>query len=177
MKRLVVVIGKTFSGKSSFLRNEMKNYHKVKTHTTRPVRETESGNEYYFEKYNDYVGKRYRGETLSVREYHTVYGTWAYWFEKDDLIDGRNVMILDLVGAKELEKNKDDDIIIDYIYINTSIKDIKNRIRNSDRGKTESKDETSRRLKSDIKEHEVLDALSLKNGVVDITGFIQTGRV
>ena len=179
MKKLTIVVGKTFSGKSTLLRKYLKGgFQIIKTHTTRPVRETENGTEYYFEDNESYQNKKEDGIALAAREYHTVAGLWSYWTELKDIIQYDNpIMILDLEGAKELVKyiadlrKKDSSFILAYevLYLNTSLDVIRDRIENSDRGNSESKQESYRRLQSDIDAMYKLDQLGLEDGLYDIT--------
>lgn len=174
MKKLTIVVGKTFSGKSTLLREYVKNgFQIVKTHTTRPVRETENGTEYYFEDNESYQDKKENGVTLAAREYHTVAGLWSYWTELKDIIQYDNpIMILDLEGAKELVKyiaDSEFNLSYEVLYLNTPLDIIKDRIENSDRGNSESKQESHRRLQSDIDAMYKLDQLGFDDGLHDIT--------
>lgn len=172
---LTLLIGKTFSGKNTYVRNSGLNI--LKTHTTRPVRPTEKGNEYYFETKQNYIRKTLNDIVFAPREYETTMGTWAYWVELDDIQIAKDpIMIVDLDGAKEIiNSQKIDNVRV--LYINTPVKEIEERIKNSNRGKTENLDETSRRLKDDIEVHKTLDSIVKNTGVVDITTLLIGNRV
>lgn len=180
--KLTIIVGKTYSGKTTYINKKFNSSNIVKTHTTRPVRPSELGNEYHFESDELYQLKKENGIVVSPREYNTEFGVWSYWVEMEDIEKLQNpVMILDLEGAKQLVNfiiihNLD----LDYkvLYINTSLDEINLRINESHRGATEKLSETQRRLKSDIAEHRILDLLvNSKKRVVDITLLILGNRV
>lgn len=172
---LTLLVGKTFSGKNTYVKNSGLNI--LKTHTTRPVRPTEKGNEYYFETKQNYIRKTLNGIVFAPREYETAMGTWAYWVELDDIKIAKDpIMIVDLEGAKEII-NSQEISDVKVLYINTPVKEIRERIKNSDRGKTENLDETSRRLEDDIKVHQKLDSIVKNYGIQDITTLVIGNRV
>jgi len=179
MKNLVIVVGKTFSGKSTYVNESLPSYyHRVKTHTTRPIRPTESGDEYYFDTKEDYEQKKADNLVIAPRDYDTVAGIWSYWFEESDLQGEKNVVILDLVGAKEAFKQLNNTTNVSVVYLNTTLEEIERRIKESSRGKTEDMSETQRRLASDVEEMAKLDAIVKPNGVVkDITWVIESEEV
>lgn len=176
MKKLTILMGKTFSGKSTFI-NKNKNFTVVKTHTTRPIRPTESGNEYHFESEDSLKNRK----TIALRDYNTIYGKWYYWVEEEDFINLSNsILILDYIGAKELynyikEKNLDINLNIKYLNINNDV--LMDRIKFSDRGKTEDSLESFRRLQFDIEDFKDIDNLLSKYKtdaeVVDLSFFFE----
>lgn len=169
---LAIIVGKTFSGKTTMVNkiiNEMPTTIQVTTHTTRPKRPTEELMAYYWES-RDGLEKRLKSghEILAMREYDTEFGKWTYWTEVDDLVpDNDNIMILDLEGAKEIYKKLElnDKYHVEVYYLATSLDVIRDRAVNSERGKTESPEETERRIQSDIEDFYDLDKEIEANGI------------
>ena len=155
-KELEIVVGKTFSGKSTYV-NSLKDVKVLKTHTTRSIRPTETGNEYYFE--NDIPDTK-QSNIIGLKTYNTVEGDWSYWFDLHDIPDGqKSVVVLDLLGALEvlqlLQKDSYNNIVITYIA--TPNHEIVKRISSSSRGKTEDIQESLRRLADDLEKFWILD--------------------
>lgn len=152
MKQVTIVIGKTMSGKDTFVSEAVKKgYNRVRTGTTRPQRPTENGTEYLFRDEADPNG-------IAVRTYEMAGENFvSYWVDKDELDKTENpILIIDLQGAIELIQALPDYQFAVY-YINTPIKTIQERIQNSERGKTEDKNESYRRLVDDMVEFDQLD--------------------
>lgn len=161
-KELEIVVGKTFSGKSTYV-NSLKDVKVLKTHTTRPIRPTEAGNEYYFE--ND-IPDTEQSNIIGFKTYNTVDGDWSYWFDLNDIPDGRkSVVVLDLNGAREvsqlLQKDSYNDVVVTYIATPTN--QILERISSSNRGQTEDIQESLRRLADDLEKFWVLDWIVTTN--------------
>lgn len=168
MNKITILMGKSFSGKSTFL--EIHNeYQIVKTHTTRPIRETENGSEYFFEDSDDPSTQK----QLAKRVYNTVQGLWAYWTSSEDFENLENpIIILDFKGTIELigglYEEYGDSVLdkISILYLNTPLEELLYRAYNSERGKTEDLNESVRRLLSDTKEFKKLDN-KLKNRPIE----------
>lgn len=155
-KELEIVVGKTFSGKSTYV-NNLKGVKVLKTHTTRPIRPTETGDEYYFE---NGIPDTEQSNIIGFKTYNTVEGDWSYWFDLNDIPDGQpSVVVLDLHGALEvskfLKKDTHNDVVVTYIA--TPTHEIVKRISNSSRGQTENIQESLRRLADDLEKFWVLD--------------------
>lgn len=159
---LTIVMGKTFSGKTNYVESAIKNNHydRVKTHTTRPKRLAETGDEYYFEDDVDEVN------SIALRSYKTAQGVWSYWTSLDDFKNKKNpILILDFEGTIELLDyligEYGDEILnkISILYMNTPLQTIIERANDSARGRSEDPRETLRRLADDIKQFEDLDNL------------------
>lgn len=183
LKNITILMGKSFSGKSTFL--EIHNeYDVVKTHTTRPKRETENGDEYYFEDSDDPS----KQNQLAKRVYNTVQGPWAYWTSSEDIQNLENpILILDFKGTIELISGLYEefgDIILNKItilYINTPLEELLYRAYNSERGKTEDINESVRRLLSDIKEFKKIDNIlkndPIKKGRINVENIVNVTQV
>lgn len=161
---LAIIVGKTFSGKTTIVNkivNELSDVNQVTTHTTRPRRPTEDLMAYWWHTDEGLAEKlKENDKVLAMREYNTEFGKWTYWTEVDDLdVNEDNIMILDLDGAKEIYKKLElnNKYHAEVYYLATSLDVIRERAVNSERGKTESPEETERRIQSDIKDFEELD--------------------
>lgn len=149
---LKIIIGKTMSGKTTFIKEHMlaKGYHQVITHTTRPQRPSEQADAYHFE-----TSVPQTPDVLALREYDMIGGHVAYWTTLADIqATVKPVMIIDVKGAIELCQNIPDAMIY---YLNTPDAVIKERLFNSSRGKTENIAESKRRYNDDVKEFAKLD--------------------
>lgn len=184
MNRITILMGKSFSGKSTFLEIHNDDYDIVKTHTTRPIRKTENGDEYFFEN-EEYV---FTGKELSLRSYNTVQGVFKYWTSSEDIRNLENpILILDFKGTIELISGLYEefgDIIlnkINILYINTPLEELLYRAYNSERGKTEDLNESVRRLLSDIKEFKKIDNIlkndPIKNGRINVENIVNVTQV
>lgn len=169
---LAIIVGKTFSGKTTIVKkiiNEMPKTYQVTTHTTRPMRPTEDLMAYWWES-EDGLEKRLNSsqEILAMREYDTEFGKWTYWTEVEDLFpDEDNIMILDLDGARDIytKLQMNNEYHVEVYYLATSLDVIRERAVNSERGKTESPEETKRRIQSDIEDFYDLDKALEANGI------------
>lgn len=150
---MLVIIGKTCSGKDSILNNLVKEYGYIKliTYTTRPIRDGETQDKtYHFVSEEDFLDKVNSGFFLEYKKYETVNGVWYYGSAKEDYekANDKTIVILTPSGLSALRlwanRNKIDlDIISLYIYANN--KTICNRLKK--RG--DKKEETERRIKAD----------------------------
>lgn len=150
---MLVIIGKTCSGKDSILNNLVKEYGYIKliTYTTRPIRDGETQDKtYHFVSEEDFLDKVNSGFFLEYKKYETVNGVWYYGSAKEDYekANDKTIVILAPSGLSALRlwanRNKIDlDIISLYIYANN--KTICNRLKK--RG--DKKEETERRIKAD----------------------------
>lgn len=147
MKNLTVILGKTFSGKTTLLKDitEHTAYQRVLTHTTRPPRIGEKdGRDYYFE-------KQIKPNAIALRQYHVIDNQiWSYWSTKADLVNlDYPLMIIDHQGFKDLIATLPD-FDIQGIYLNVNSDTILKRIVNPKSNRTqENKRESIRRLVDD----------------------------
>jgi Guanylate kinase len=149
---LKIIIGKTMSGKTTFVNKHMKpeGYNQVITHTTRPMRPSETSADYHFE-----TDVPTDGSALALREYDMIDGHVAYWTTVDDIeTTVKPVLIIDVQGALEIAKSMSDVMIF---YVNTPDEVIKERLFNSSRGKVEDLAESKRRYDDDVKQFAKLD--------------------
>lgn len=149
--KVLIVVGKTFSGKTYFVDKYLKNkgYTQVITHTTRPKRETEDENAYYFETEINQNG-------LALREYDMIDNHVAYWTTKEDIYNTVNpVIIIDIEGAIEIAKTLGAENVR-VVYVNELESVIFKRMTKGERS-NENLSESLRRFNDDKKHFEKLD--------------------
>ena len=84
------------------------------SHTTRPMRTTENGSEYYFIDVNEFLSMYEAGEFVETRTYEVIgdkpgeMETWYYGYSMEEvdkkLRRGNILMIVDLQGFKEFKQ-------------------------------------------------------------------------
>ena len=154
---IIVLVGKTASGKTTVANELCKNHHykRIVTYTTRPMRENEVQDvDYHFisdEQFNEMVKNN---EFTEYKHYNTAHGVWSYGsvvtFEQE-LSDDCYVIILTPQGLRDLSKK-----ISRYIafYLNVSLESQLERLKK--RGDEEQ--QIIKRLQNDAKDFEnVLD--------------------
>ena len=104
---MIVLMGKTGSGKDSALNYLVKNhgFKKVITYTTRPMRDGEEQDKtYHFVSQAEFQGKINLGEFAEWKSYHTNNGIWYYGTAKSDLenADDKSAIILTPAGYEEI---------------------------------------------------------------------------
>ena len=116
---LVVLLGPSCSGKSTFQKELVKNdgYHAVRTATTRPKRVGESISSYYFLKDSAFVEWEGRGDLICSE----VFRNWRYGVPRDEIArrnDRPNrVVILTVGGVMELLGQHSDLIVGDALSV------------------------------------------------------------
>ena len=84
---MIVLMGKTCSGKSSIVK-ELKKYgfHQILTTTTRPVRAGEIQDiDYHFTSEDDFLDKVAHGYFAEYKAYDTKFGIWYYGLSREDI--------------------------------------------------------------------------------------------
>lgn len=161
---MIILIGKTASGKDTILNKLVKDYgfKKMVTYTTRPMRPGEiQGETYHFVTDEEFQRLVKDGFFLEYKEYHTNQGTWYYGsaasdFKGDTLY---KIVILTPDGYRDyLEKNPDEIHISLYISADNDV--ILQRLRQ--RGDDE--EEIKRRMEHDDKDFEGVE--DLVHGVI-----------
>lgn len=116
---LVVLIGQSCSGKSTFQKELVKNdgYHAVRTATTRPKRVGEDLSSYYFLKDSAFAEWEQRGDLICSE----VFRNWRYGVPRDEIArrnDRANrVVILTVGGVMELLGQYSDLIVGDALSV------------------------------------------------------------
>lgn len=108
-KNIIILMGKTASGKSSIAKYLSKNYNYnlAVLWTSRPKRDNEqNGIDYYFTNKNIFTDKILRGDFIEYRKYNTLVNNikdiWYYGLEKENNnidLSKNNVLILTYDGA------------------------------------------------------------------------------
>lgn len=154
---IIVLVGKTASGKTTIANELCKNHHykRIITYTTRPMRKNEVQDvDYHFisdEQFNRMVENN---EFTEYKRYDTAHGVWSYGSvitSEQELSDDCYVIILTPQGLRDLSKK-----ISQYIafYLNVSFESQLERLKK--RGDEEQ--QIIKRLQNDAKDFEnVLD--------------------
>ena len=109
MNNLLVILGKTSSGKDRTV-NELiskYNYKKIITYTTRPMRKAEKQDiTYHFINTDEFINKINTGFFAEWKSYVTVNGLWYYGTALEDLenADDNSVIILTPAGYRDIIK-------------------------------------------------------------------------
>ena len=154
---IIVLVGKTASGKTTIANELCKNhyYKRIITYTTRPMRENEVQDvDYHFisdEQFNEMVKNN---EFTEYKRYNTAHGVWSYGSvitSKQEQSDDCYVIILTPQGLRDLSKKMSQYIAF---YLNVSLESQLERLKK--RGDEEQ--QIIKRLINDAKDFEnVLD--------------------
>ena len=151
---MILLVGKTSSGKSTILKELMKlGYEAVTTYTTRPPREGEiDGVDYHFVDESKFRALDVMGHFVETTSYDVASGdTWYYGSAVEDLRDD-SVMIVNPEGLKVVKKMKSLNPIAFYLMADEET--IWNRLRQ--RGDDAA--EARRRLNADDADfHNIID--------------------
>lgn len=133
MNKIIVLCGKSASGKDTILRQLVaeEGYLQAVSHTSRPPRKGEQeGREYYFVDQQDFLARKRNNEFVETRTYDTVHGQWFYGMSKDELDgkleQGHVIMILDVKGLVALQNSIYKDRIVSF-YVDVDLKTRINR--------------------------------------------------
>ena len=157
---MIIIIGKTCSGKTSIANRLVAEYgfNKIITYTTRPIRKGELDNkDYHFISGEEFVNKIGDDFFAEWKVYKTLYGEWYYGTSYEDIKNAKenDILIITPEGYKEITKCCiDKNMKVLYIYSNRST--IKNRL--SKRG--DSKEEANRRFATDTKDFKEAEKLA-----------------
>lgn len=148
MKKLICIMGKTFSGKTTLVNRLKKEgvLDFIISHTNRPIRNGEvNGRDYYFE-------TETKPEALALRTYQpskAVSGsTWSYWFDQGDIEQAAHpVIVIDYQGFLDIKKALPHVEVV-ALYLDVSLSTLLNRISNNIHNEAKLS-EAVRRLSSD----------------------------
>ena len=120
-KTLIIICGKTASGKTRIVSELVKNhgFKKIITFTTRPKRENEKeGIDYHFISDEDFKQKIQDGFFAEWKIYKTKFGEWYYGTSLEDLenADEKSVIILTPDGYRDVVKMMETKPKSIYIY-------------------------------------------------------------
>lgn len=142
---MILLIGKTASGKDTILNEIVKQgYKKLVTYTTRPMRSGEAeGINYHYISKEDFLSKEHNGFFAETTSYNVATGeTWYYGSDLEDF-NMDKVMIVNPDGVKRISKIKSLNPVVFYIQADEEV--IRKRLLK--RG--DDKDESERRIVSD----------------------------
>lgn len=150
---MIILIGKTCSGKDTILNKLVKNYgySKLITYTTRSKRKGEVQDKtYHFISEEEFLSKIDSEFFLEYRKYETADGIWYYGSAKEDYekADDKTVVILTPRGFSALKlwtSRNNIKLDINPLYIYANIQTIRDRLKK--RG--DKKEEAERRIKAD----------------------------
>lgn len=156
---VIILIGKTCSGKTILLNKLVEDYKfkKITTYTTRPMRPDETQNiTYHFISEDDFKHRIDSGFFAEWKTYNTVFGLWYYGTALEDLenADDKTAIILTPDGYRDIVSKLSKKPKVIYIYANNST--IKQRLLSRE----DDKDEAQRRL-----EHDNIDFKGVENEV------------
>ena len=145
---MIVLMGKTASGKDTILNKLVRSYgcSKITTYTSRPIRPGEiPGVTYHYLTKEEFLEKIKENFFAEWKSYESVSGTWYYGVAKEDLSSAKedDVIILTPAGYRDVKEFLPEGSICVYIHAHEDV--IKMRL--LERG--DNADEAVRRLKSD----------------------------
>ena len=122
---MIVIIGKTASGKDSIVKKLVNDYKYIKliTYCTRPMRNGEvNGETYHFVNTDDFMQKMKSGFFAEWKAYTTTEGVWYYGTAMEDLekADDKTVVILTPDGYRDIKGKVDCKVVSIYLYANNS---------------------------------------------------------
>ena len=132
MKELIILCGKSASGKDTILKELAYTHEPCVSCTTRPMRLNESeGRDYYFISEDRFQEMLMGGCFLETRTYYTIENCenaiWHYGLNKSEILESdydKFVTILDVKGIKEFLTNiKDNDLNIKTFIVYVSCND------------------------------------------------------
>lgn len=147
MIKILIIAGKTASGKTSIVNDLVSKYgmKQIVTYTTRPIRKGEAdGITYHYINKEDFQTKIKENFFVEWKSYETQEGIWYYGTAKTDLDSANNdtVIILTPQGIRDISLLYPNNFVV-YLYINHST--MKNRLNK----RNTNKEENLRRLKAD----------------------------
>lgn len=122
-KKIFCLIGPSASGKATLLKEVLKNssLNKVIPYTTRSKRIGEKDlKDYIFISNNVFEQMFLENKTIAIRQYNSKEGILTYFFNKDSFkssVSNDLILIIDVIGYKELKSKLQDTFSIYSIYI------------------------------------------------------------
>ena len=135
MNKLYALLGGACTGKDTVRRMLLQQHEdlvEATSHTTRPMRATENGTEYYFIDVDEFRNMYEAGEFVETRIYEVVSDipgemeTWYYGYSVEEidtkLQQGNILMIVDLQGFKEFKEIYEDRCIGIYLDVDRDLR-------------------------------------------------------
>ena len=133
--KLYALLGGACTGKDTVRKMLLEKHEdliEATSHTTRPMRATETGNEYYFIDVDEFRNMYEAGEFVETRTYEVVgdkpgeMETWYYGYTVEEidkkLARGNILMIVDLQGFKEFKEIYEDRCIGIYLDVDRDLR-------------------------------------------------------
>ena len=133
--KLYALLGGACTGKDTVRKMLLEKHEdliEATSHTTRPMRATETGNEYYFIDVDEFRNMYEAGEFVETRTYEVVgdkpgeMETWYYGYTVDEintkLVRGNILMIVDLQGFKEFKEIYKDRCVGIYLDVDRDLR-------------------------------------------------------
>jgi len=124
--KLVILAGYSSSGKDTITKyiSDNYNYKMVISHTSRPMRPSESeNNPYHFISRKQFEDMIAQEEFIECRKYNTLFGgkndVWYYGVSKSSINLSKHsyIVVLDILGLIELKKHFKDNIVSFFINV------------------------------------------------------------
>jgi guanylate kinase len=135
MHKIYALLGGACTGKDTVRRMLLQLHPELveaTSHTTRPMRATENGSEYYFIDVDEFRNMYEAGEFVETRTYEVVgdkpgeMETWYYGYSVDEINEklerGNILMIVDLQGFKEFKEIYEDRCIGIYLDVDRDLR-------------------------------------------------------
>lgn len=134
MNKIYALLGGACTGKDTVRRMLLTRHRELveaTSHTTRPMRVTENGSEYYFIDVNTFHTMNMRGDFVETRTYDVVadnggFETWYYGYSVEEinnkLSQGNILMIVDLQGFKEFKQLYGDRCVGIYLDVDRDLR-------------------------------------------------------
>ena len=126
MIRILIICGKTASGKNAVVNELVKKhgYHQVVTYATRPMRKGEKQDiTYHFISDKEFKQKIEEGFFAEYKSYNTEFGVWYYGTALEDLknADDKSVIVLTPAGYRDVRSElHNENITCIYLYANNA---------------------------------------------------------
>lgn len=150
---MIILLGKSASGKDTVVNNLIHNYYgyeKIITWTTRPMRPGEKQDvTYHFTDDEDFEEKIEEGFFAEWKKYNSVFGTWYYGTAVQDITNNSNnkIIILTPSGYEDIKEYINDEKILS-VYLDSSLRTLYKRLK----FRGDNPKEIKRRLLHDIKD-------------------------
>nr|DAD59585.1 MAG TPA: Guanylate kinase [Bacteriophage sp.] len=149
---MIILLGKSASGKDTVVNNLIHNYgyEKIITWTTRPMRPGEKQDlTYHFTDDEDFEEKIEEGFFAEWKKYNSVFGTWYYGTAVQDITNNPNnkIIILTPSGYEDIKEYINDEEILS-VYLDSSLRTLYKRLK----FRGDNPKEIKRRLLHDIKD-------------------------
>lgn len=150
---MIILLGKSASGKDTVVNNLIHNYYgyeKIITWTTRPMRPGEKQDlTYHFTDDEDFEEKIEEGFFAEWKKYNSVFGTWYYGTAVQDITNNliNKIIILTPSGYEDIKEYINNEEILS-VYLDSSLRTLYKRLK----FRGDNPKEIKRRLLHDIKD-------------------------